>query len=139
MINLVAQQSPGLARNTESSCAPPFPESESEHSVNSREAIHPSPNMAGNVDEESNAEKIELYEAYWIQNTTAHGCSRLANTAKFQRFVWVLALLTCFVYVSIEVYNSFDFYYQYLTTTEINKINKPEIPFPAVTICNFNR
>lgn len=47
--------------------------------------------------------------------------------------------VACFVYVSIEVYNSFDFYYQYLTTTEINKINKPEIPFPAVTICNFNR
>lgn len=43
------------------------------------------------VDNEN--EPVPLYELYWAQNTTAHGLSRIANTSKFQRFVWVVALL----------------------------------------------
>lgn len=48
-------------------------------------------NTEDEVDNEN--EEIPVYELYWAQNTTAHGLSRIANTSKFQRFIWIAALL----------------------------------------------
>ncbi|XP_067941758.1 uncharacterized protein [Watersipora subatra] len=82
---------------------------------------------------------FSFYESYWAQNTTAHGVSRVVNTHKFQRIVWIVALLVCFGYVSYEISRGVGLYRQFLTSTEINQINQLKIEFPSVTICNFNR
>lgn len=39
------------------------------------------------------SEEPSYYETYWAQNTTAHGVSRVANTHKWHRVVWIAALL----------------------------------------------
>ncbi|KAF6024811.1 ASIC5 [Bugula neritina] len=84
-------------------------------------------------------EEEEIYELYWAQNTSAHGVARIISTARVQRAVWIVVLAACFVYVTYEIYQSIHTYHQFLTTTEISKINKEKIEFPAVTFCNFNR
>lgn len=47
-----------------------------------------------NEDEiDDDSETIPFYEKYWAENTTAHGVSRVANTTKWHRAVWIAALL----------------------------------------------
>ena len=47
-----------------------------------------------NEDEiDDDSETVPFYERYWAENTTAHGVSRVANTTKWHRAIWIAALL----------------------------------------------
>lgn len=50
-----------------------------------------------------------------------------------------LSVAVCFGVVIWEIQKSALNYLKFDTTTEIIKSNEPEIQFPSVTFCNFNR
>ena len=79
-----------IQRNEKSSAAPAGKGVEQvyEHSDPTMTREETAEEVEENVDD-----SVPFYESYWAQNTTAHGVSRVANTHKFHRVVWILALL----------------------------------------------
>lgn len=78
---------------------------------------------------------------FFLQDTTLHGAKYLFVNNVFRRVIWIVAVISCFVFGSYQVYSSLtDFYghpFHTILTTE-TAVNENKFSFPAVTLCNLN-
>ena len=75
------------------------------------------------------------------QDTTLHGARFLFVDNILRRAIWSLALLSCFVCCSYQVYLSVRAFYDYPFHTTLRTdtaTDESDLPFPAVTLCNVN-
>lgn len=83
---------------------------------------------------------IEPFVAF-LENTTLHGARFLVTGSVFSRLFWTLALLSSFGYCALQIYSTLEAFSERPFSTKITTktSNKAEtVPFPAVTICNYN-
>lgn len=74
-------------------------------------------------------------------NCTLHGLSHifLPGGVTIRRLLWAAAFsssLSCFLY---QVAGMIILYYQYPHVTILDEMDSPVMPFPAITICNYNK
>ena len=77
----------------------------------------------------------------FAEATTLHGARFLPSENVFRRLIWTLVLTGSFGYCIYQVYQTIDaFYHRPFNTKITTKTVKDgsDIPFPAVTLCNFN-
>ncbi|XP_067036372.1 acid-sensing ion channel 2-like [Acropora muricata] len=79
--------------------------------------------------------------AAFLENTTLHGARFLVTGSVFRRLFWTVALVSSFAYCALQIYNTLEAFSERPFSTKITTktSNKAEtVPFPAVTICNYN-
>ena len=79
--------------------------------------------------------------AAFLENTTLHGARFLVTGSVFRRLFWTVALVSSFAYCALQIYNTLEAFSERPLSTKITTktSNKAEtVPFPAVTICNYN-
>ena len=88
---------------------------------------------------ESNQTETESISSF-AENTTLHGARFLFTENVFRRLLWALALMSCFGYCVYQVYQAVDAYYDrpFSSKFSTKTANKIHLPFPAVTLCNYN-
>lgn len=83
--------------------------------------------------------KVQEEIKIWARSTTTHGVQKLSNARQiFGQIFWILfillALALCFTVVAKNITD----YLQFEVTTKIRIIDKTEIEFPAISLCNLN-
>ena len=72
-------------------------------------------------------------------DTTAHGLGPVAAAKSWLvRLFWLVIFGAAFSYSMFEIYQSIKAYRSYPTRTDISIVNKEQLRFPAVTVCNIN-
>ena len=77
----------------------------------------------------------------FLENTTLHGARFLVTGSVVRRLFWTLALVSSFGYCVFQIYSTSEAFSERPFSTKITTktSNKAEnVPFPAVTICNYN-
>ncbi len=94
-------------------------------------------------DQKSNQPKQQQQslESEFVENTSFHGINRIGDPDKpvWLRCLWVLAVGACLGTCSWQIVLRFQEYFSYNVNTQVEVIYQSPLPFPAVTICNFNR
>lgn len=76
----------------------------------------------------------------WINNTTLHGFSKVANASNiFQTIANAFVLLSVLGFASFLIVDLFTEFLAYNVNTKLIRVDNNRIDFPAVTICNLNR
>ena len=76
----------------------------------------------------------------WATNSNIHGVPQLTS-GNFSRFcTWILIVSMATSVLSWYLWQRVDEYTKYQTSTNINSVatNTSSLPFPAITICNYN-
>lgn len=95
---------------------------------------------AGSANESWQAEPESM--SSFMEDTSLHGARFLVAGNVFRRLFWTLALLSSLGFCAFQIYKSFDAFsdWPYNTKITTKTVNKAEnLPFPAVTLCNFNQ
>ena len=76
----------------------------------------------------------------FMEATTLHGARFLFTGNVFRRLLWAVALISCFSVCIYQVYLTVDAFGDRPFNTKITTktADKDHLPFPAVTLCNFN-
>ena len=85
--------------------------------------------------------KTELKEAFydWSIFTTAHGIPSLSRTeSKKIRFLWIAFLLVTTAYCCYSMISIIVSYFSYNVLINMQIVDKSNVDFPAVTVCNLN-
>ena len=94
------------------------------------------PLSKSNESRETQTESLSSF----MEATTLHGARFLFTGNTFRRLLWALALISCFIVCIYQVYETVDAFddrpFNTKITTKTPKKN--HLPFPAVTLCNFN-
>ena len=98
---------------------------------------------AVNMADKSNESRQTAPESLrsFMDDTTLHGARFLFVGNIFRRFLWTLALISCFGYCVWQVYQAVDEFEKrpFVTKITTKTPSKSEhLPFPAVTLCNYN-
>ena len=93
-------------------------------------------NPKSNTNRETQIESLSSF----MEATTLHGARFLCSGSIFRRFLWSLALISCFSFCIYQLYKTMDAFYNrpFITKITIKTANENHLPFPAVTLCNFN-
>ncbi|XP_022795978.1 amiloride-sensitive sodium channel subunit beta-like [Stylophora pistillata] len=84
--------------------------------------------------------KVEGWKTF-AQDTTLHGARFFSTDNVFRRFVWIAAVSGCAFFCIYQVYSFLGHYYErpFGTTITVDiRDDNTDLPFPAVTLCNFN-
>ena len=77
----------------------------------------------------------------FLENATLHGARFLLVGNVYRRLFWTLALLSSLGYCFVQVYETLDAFGERPFSTKITTktlMKTENVPFPAITICNFN-
>lgn len=76
----------------------------------------------------------------FAENTTAHGYAHIVNSShKYLKVFWLVALISCHVYVLRNINILVRQYLEKSVTTSVHFENEFAPPFPVIVICNENR
>lgn len=76
----------------------------------------------------------------FAENTTAHGYAHIVNSShKYLKVFWIVALISCHVYVIRNINILVRQYLEKSVTTSVQFANEFAPPFPVIVICNENR
>ncbi|XP_022086804.1 acid-sensing ion channel 1-like [Acanthaster planci] len=79
-------------------------------------------------------------EREFAESTSLHGIAKVFHASRLLvRVFWVIIMLTCLCVCVWQISDRFHRFLQYKANTEISVEYVGHLPFPAVTICNFNR
>ena len=89
--------------------------------------------------DESRETQTESLSSF-MEATTLHGARFLFTGNVFRRLLWALSLISCFIVCIYQVYQTVDAFDNrpFNTKMTTKTPNKNHLPFPAVTLCNFN-
>ncbi|VDM44692.1 unnamed protein product [Toxocara canis] len=73
----------------------------------------------------------------FCNRTSSHGIPFIGEPAFFNRGVWTVITLLCFVLFLVQTYWTLFEFFQYRTIIEMQLKFEPA-PFPAATVCNLN-
>lgn len=84
-----------------------------------------------------------VFESFssFLEATSLHGARFLTFGSVIRRFIWILALASCFGFCTYQVYETMKAFYKRPFNTKITTKTANDatvIPFPAVSLCNFN-
>ncbi|XP_038057116.1 acid-sensing ion channel 1C-like [Patiria miniata] len=79
-------------------------------------------------------------EREFAESTSLHGIARVFHASKLLvKTVWIVIMLTCLCVCVWQISDRFYRFLQYKANTQISVEYVGDLPFPAITICNFNR
>lgn len=105
-------------------------------------AISPQRNKVQNLDgaTEDHQPVSEGFSSF-LEATSLHGARFLPAGSVIRRVIWILALSSCFGFCTYQVSETMKAFYARPFNTKITTKTENDtavIPFPAVSICNFN-
>ena len=104
--------------------------SESLKKFESLSSIITEPSVRNEVYEELKRASVE---------TTGHGLPRIILAQKlYLKVIWSCFLLISMGLCAFMIYRSISQYLSFGVTTQISRVNQPEMVFPAISICNVN-
>ena len=72
-------------------------------------------------------------------DTTAHGLARIVAAKSWPaRLFWIAIFISASIFSVIQIYRSVGAYFSFPTKTTVSLVNKEQLMFPAVTVCNIN-
>lgn len=92
-------------------------------------------NMADSDRERSRLDQVRDF----CTDTTAHGLGRIAAAKSWPaRLFWIVIFVVASLYSVTQIHQSCVGYFSFPTKTDVSLINKEQLMFPAVTVCNIN-
>jgi hypothetical protein len=75
----------------------------------------------------------------WLECSTFHGLQNISKNTNFIiRILWLIFVITSFLYCFYSLVQCFINFYKYEVTVSIKNVDELPSRFPAITICNIN-
>ena len=93
-------------------------------------------NPKSNTNRETQTESLSSF----MEASTLHGARFICGGSIFRRLFWSSAVILCFSFCIYQIYQTLDAFYKrpFITKITTKVANENHLPFPAVTLCNFN-
>lgn len=93
-------------------------------------------NPKSSTNHETQTESLSSF----MEASTLHGARFICGGSIFRRLFWSSAVILCFSFCIYQIYQTLDAFYKrpFITKITTKAANENHLPFPAVTLCNFN-